>query len=293
MEDFSKIFKYDETSSTYLRWIDDYRIGRGGKPVRRVNSSEAGSLTSQNKLSIGFRGKLYSINQVVWILHHGEIPKDRNVMHIDGNHLNCSIANLELNFIIEDGENKYDRYLSEFFQYDEESPSSLRWRKIYNRGSNIKIGDVAGSLDGGYWRVHALGRALKAHKIVWALHNNFENQDGMHIDHKDGNPSNNNISNLRLVPEPINARNKPMLKNNRSGIHGVCFQVVKTKAGNYIERYVAGWRTLEGRPKTKCFSVEKYGKELAEFLAQEYRQHQIDLLNLMGAGYTERHGTKK
>tara|TARA_R110000744_G_C19371770_1_gene563191 strand:- start:51900 stop:52061 length:162 start_codon:yes stop_codon:yes gene_type:complete len=35
------------------------------------------------------------------------------------------------------------------------------------------------------------------------------------------------------------------------------------------------------------------GAELALMLAVEYRQHQIDLLNLMGAGYTDSHGKRQ
>jgi hypothetical protein len=96
---------------------------------------------------------------------------------------------------------------------------------------------------------------------------------------------------LRLVEPITNARNKPKMQSNTSGIHGVCFQKVRTRAGNYVERFVVGWRDLTGKPKTKCFSVTKYGHELAEFLSKEYRQHRLDLLNLMNAGYTERHGT--
>ncbi|MNF97457.1 AP2 domain protein [compost metagenome] len=84
-----------------------------------------------------------------------------------------------------------------------------------------------------------------------------------------------------------------MLKSNTSGVHGVCFQTVKTKNGNYVQRYVASWRDLNGKVRTKCFSVNVYGDELAEFLACEYRSHQIELLNLQGAGYTERHGKSK
>lgn len=291
--DFSEFFRYDESSKTYLKWKNDYRIGRGGKPVRRINNSDAGNITKDQRLSVTLNGKVYSTNQIIWELFYGPVPKDRSVMHKDGDLLNCNINNLELNFVIDSNEYKYGHYLSEFFYYDASSPSGLRWKRIYDKGSNVKIGDVAGSNDKGYWRIHALGSHYKAYKIVWALHNNFENQDGLHIDHKDGNPENNTIENLRLVTEHFNARNKAMMKNNTSGIHGVCFQTVRTKAGNYIERYVAGWRTLDGKPKTKCFSVGKYGKELAEFLAQEYRLHQIDLLNLLGAGYTERHGTKE
>lgn len=288
---FSEIFRYDETSPTFIRWIDPFRIGRGGKPVRRVNDCKAGNITSEGRLAITYRGKVYSINQVVWELFNGKIPKDRQVMNKDGDALNCSIANLELNIVLNKKDYKYGNYLGEFFVYDETSPSSLRWKRVNTKGSTAKVGDVVGSNDKGYWRVHALGRSLKAHKIVWALNNNFENQDGLHIDHIDGNPSNNLIYNLRLVDPILNARNKPMLKSNTSGIHGVCFQTVKTKNGNYVDRYVAGWRTLDGKAKTKCFSVNVYGAELAEHLATEYRLHQMDLLRLMDAGYTERHGT--
>lgn len=291
MVDFSEVFKYDETSSTYLKWISDYRKGRGGKPVRRINNSDAGNITSEGRLALTYNGKVYSVNQVVWELLKGPIPSGRSVMSKDGNPLNCNIDNLELNVVIDKSEYKYGQYLSEFFYYDEESASGLRWKRVYGKGSTAKIGDVVGSNDNGYWRVHALGDHYKGHKIVWALNNNFENQDGLHIDHIDGNPSNNRIENLRLVGREINARNKPMMKNNTSGHTGVCFQNVKTKNGNYVERYVAGWRDINGKARTKCFSVNVYGYELAEHLAKEYRLHQIDLLNLMDAGYTDRHGT--
>jgi signal peptidase I len=289
--DWAKHFEYDENSLTCLVWKDKYRLGRGGKPVRRINDGHAGNLSPSGYPVVTLDKRPYSAQKVVWELFNGPVPEGRDILPKDGNALNCKIGNLELNFEIPKDVYKYGSYLAEFFEYDPESPSGLRWKRIYKKGSTSKPGDVVGSNDNGYWRVHALGSHYKAHKIVWALHNNFERQEGLHIDHIDGNPSNNRIENLRLVSEHLNARNKPMMKNNKSGIHGVCFQTVKTKAGNYIERYVAGWRGLDGKPKTKCFSVGKYGAELAEFLAQEYRLHQIDLLNLMGAGYTDRHGT--
>lgn len=288
---WSELFEYDEESITCLSWIDKFRKGRGGKPVARINKGHAGSISSAGYPTVYIEQYPYSAVKVVWELFYGPIPEGRQVMHKDGDTLNNKIDNLELNYVIDREDYKYGAYLSEFFVYDETSPSGLRWKKIYNKGSTAKIGDVAGSNDKGYYRIHALGSHYKAYKIVWALHNNFENQDGLHIDHIDGNPSNNKIENLRLVDPILNARNKPMMKSNTSGIHGVCFQTVKTKAGNWVERYVAGWRDLEGNPKTKCFSVNKYGDELAEHLATEYRLHQMELLNLMDAGYTDRHGT--
>lgn len=288
---WSDYFEYDEESVTCLTWKNKFRIGRGGKPVRRINNGHAGCVAASGYPVVYFESWPYSAQRVVWELFYGEIPEGREIMPRDGDALNCRIDNLELNYEIPKDAYKYGEYLKEFFYYDPESPSGLRWKRIYKRGSTAKIGDVVGSNDDGYWRVHALGSHYKAYKIVWALHNNFENQDGFHIDHIDGNPSNNRIENLRLVSRHINARNKPMMKNNTSGIHGVSFQTVKTKSGNFVDRYVVTWQKLDGKRQTKTFSVNKYGAELAEFLAQEYRQHQIDLLNLMGAGYTKRHGT--
>lgn len=288
---WSELFEYDEESITCLSWINKFRIGRGGKPVARINNGHAGSISFGGYPTVYIDKYPYSAVKVVWEMFNGPIPEGRQVMFKDGNPLNCKIGNLELNIEIDRQAYKHGEYLSQFFYYDEDSPSGLRWKRIYGKGSTAKIGDVVGSNDKGYWRVHALGSHYKAHKIVWALHNNFENQDGLHIDHIDGNPSNNRIENLRLVPEVINARNKPMMKNNTSGVTGVFFQNVRTKNGNYVERFVASWHDLNKQRRTKCFSVNVYGHELAEHLAIEYRLHQIDLLNLMDAGYTDRHGT--
>ena len=288
---WSDYFEYDEANPiTCLVWKDKFRVGNKGIPTKRVNQGRAGCLSKQGYPVVYLNGWPYSAKKVIWEMFNGPIPKGRDVMNIDGGVTNCKISNLELSTEIPKDSYKYGEHLKDFFYYDEDSPSGLRWKKIYKKGSNVKVGDVVGHCDQGYWKVRGLGLNLKAHKIVWALHNEFKNQDGMHIDHIDGNPSNNKIENLRLVPLEINARNKPMMKSNTSGIHGVCFQTVRTKSGNYVDRYVAGWRGLDGKPKTKTFSVNVYGQELAEFLATEYRQHQIDLLNLMGAGYTERHG---
>jgi hypothetical protein len=48
-----------------------------------------------------------------------------------------------------------------------------------------------------------------------------------------------------------------------------------------------------GKCKRKHFSAKKHGEELAFFIACEYREYQIALLNLQDAGYTEGHGKPK
>ena len=73
-------------------------------------------------------------------------------------------------------------------------------------------------------------------------------------------------------------------------VNGVAFSVVKTKCGNYTERYVAT-ASLDGKKKTKAFSPFVYGYEQAFKLACEWREKMIAEFNEQGAGYTERHGT--
>jgi hypothetical protein len=138
----------------------------------------------------------------------------------------------------------------------------------------------------GYWEIPYQGKLYKAHRIVWEIHNG-EIPINMQIDHIDGDKNNNTISNLRVVSNKLNSRNSSLRKHNTSGITGVV--VNKSKDGE-LKGFRAIWTELDGKQRNKSFSIVKYGKELAEFLASEYRKHQIDLLNIKGAGYTERHG---
>jgi len=186
---------------------------------------------------------------------------------------------------------------SEVFYYDETSPSCLRWAvDIPYRGLlggaalKRKVGDVAGTLQkankksGSRWKVKYKQKAYMAHRIVYSLHHTEMSVDQV-VDHRDGDATNNKIDNLRLVSQEINARNGRIRSNNKTGYTGVTYRVV-----NGFEYFVAGWVNANGKQGNKYFSIAKLGEELAEFLAAEYRRHQIDLLNLQGAGYTDRHG---
>lgn len=85
------------------------------------------------------------------------------------------------------------------------------------------------------------------------------------------------------INNKLQSRNRRKRRTNKSGVTGVSFE------RNY-KRYKSSWRRLDGTQRTKSFSTEKYGEELAFFMACEYREHQIMLLNLQGAGYSESHG---
>lgn len=116
------------------------------------------------------------------------------------------------------------------FEYDESSPSCLRWKVSRVGGRGIKDGDVAGSIDGkGYWRVGLSGKEYRVHRIVYQLVTGEVLSDHLQVDHRDRDRLNNNISNLRLVTNQQNQFNKGLLRNNTSGITGVVWYKTTNK----------------------------------------------------------------
>lgn len=184
---------------------------------------------------------------------------------------------------------------SDYFYYDETSPTCLRWKVDRYSGRDYKTikihaGDVAGSnvfkkgVPRGS-RVMLDWKTLGVHRIIWEMFNG-EIPEGMLIDHLDGNPHNNVLSNLSCKTCAGNSRNRKRQVNNKTGLSGV--SIVSNGKGKF---YVsASWKTLEGKTKQKCFSIEKLGESLALEMAKEYRNKAIEEINSQGAGYTERHG---
>lgn len=83
---------------------------------------------------------------------------------------------------------------------------------------------------------------LKAHRVVWALHYG-EWPD--FIDHVNRDRSDNRVSNLRSVPMTENMKNKPLYKNNSSGVNGVfwsekgkswCARIADTHLGSFVTK---------------------------------------------------------
>lgn len=185
---------------------------------------------------------------------------------------------------------------SELFYYCPTSPSGLRRKTDWVSGDKYHIikkyaGDVAGSFGGGrtpYWCVKIGHKSYRVHRIIWVLVNGELSKDE-YIDHIDGNPRNNLLSNLRVVSNKVNSRNQKFRSTNTSGVNGVGLLVNKTKSGE--NRYwKAQWNDLSGKRCAKCFSIVKYGNEEAFRLACEYRENILKELNNQGAGYVERHG---
>lgn len=180
---------------------------------------------------------------------------------------------------------------TDYFYYDESSPSRLRWKVDRYRGKNLSIkfisaGDSAGCLSKGYYKVELKGRSYLCHRIIYELHNGLI-PDGKYVDHLDQNKSNNNIANLRLVSRVENARNCRKSSNNTSGVTGVRHH----KCGRGGEFWRVKWRTLDGKDAEKYFSISKLGYDAAFEQAVLFRTEMLEQLNRAGGGYTEQHGT--
>lgn len=111
-----------------------------------------------------------------------------------------------------------------WFDYFIYSNGLLLWE---NKRSN-SCNDVAGCIDkiSGYrlvtLTINGVKKRYYQHRIIWEMHNG-PIPDGFEIDHIDHDRTNNKIDNLRLASKRDNKRNYTRLKNNTSGITGVCW----------------------------------------------------------------------
>ena len=106
---------------------------------------------------------------------------------------------------------------------------------------------------------------MKVHRLVAMTFLPGFNPD-LQVDHKDHNKTNNNLDNLRMVPQSDNQR-------NRANAVGV-FEYLK---GRNIPYYRAQWYDETGKQRSKWFNINKLGDQEAYRLAVELRQAMVDL----------------
>jgi HNH endonuclease/AP2 domain len=112
--------------------------------------------------------------------------------------------------------------LREVLRYDPET-GRFFWR--VSQGS-VGAGSEAATWDGrGYRKITIDGVSHYAHRLAW-LHVHGEHPTG-DIDHKDGNPANNRIANLRQSSRAENNYNQ---RRHRPGFKGVSWHAGKWRA---------------------------------------------------------------
>ena len=104
-----------------------------------------------------------------------------------------------------------------------------RWDKAFNAQF---AGRECGSIDKHGYQVIGFSHEgklnrLKAHRLAWLIvHGKLPDGE---IDHIKRNRADNRIANIRDVSRAINHRNVSMLRNNTSGVTGVCWHKTKGK----------------------------------------------------------------
>lgn len=177
--------------------------------------------------------------------------------------------------------------INEYFTYDETSKSCLRWKK--KTGTRSVIGAVAGWFtytNGKIPRscnVKLLNKQIRCSRVIWTIHHGNIPPD-MIVDHIDGNPHNNRITNLRCISSKENAMNRSAVNYEKELPSGIYFKKGGKKSNDSITS-----RVVSNKIKLIIsFSIDKYGYEQAVENAKIWRVNKLHELGILN-DYTERH----
>ena len=106
--------------------------------------------------------------------------------------------------------------LNSLFVYDKQSGNIVRKKSGKNAGYDGQHGR----------RVQINGTSYAVHRIIWKMC--YEKEPSCMIDHIDGNPFNNKLTNLREATHSQNLWNSDVVLS-KSGIRGVCIKKNRTK----------------------------------------------------------------
>ena len=107
-------------------------------------------------------------------------------------------------------------YLKSVLDYDRETGEFVWLRSAGTRSEGSSAGHVRKD---GYVTISIDTRAYKAHRLAWLYAHGY--LPAFRIDHKDNNPSNNALDNLRPATHEQNLANQKRHSNNTSGFKGV------------------------------------------------------------------------
>lgn len=96
--------------------------------------------------------------------------------------------------------------LARCYRVNSDCPSGLERIGSPTRKSGA-LGPTGGIGSDGYWRVTHRSSSYRIHRIIWALVNG-QDPGALVIDHRDGDPQNNSMENLRACTEAENLQNK-------------------------------------------------------------------------------------
>ena len=157
--------------------------------------------------------------------------------------------------------NKLTQYIiKKLLNYDP-TTGILIWK--IRMGPRAQIGGAAGCLNkkDGYRRVKINGTSYLVHRLIWLWVYGYLPEKI--IDHKDRNPGNNKVENLRESSQSCNIRNKKIMSNNKSGVTGVSLDKKRNQWVAYINTsqkriYLGSFKKFEKAVKTRWVAEKKY-----------------------------------
>jgi len=163
----------------YLAYSEESKTGLVNKVTRSANAvegQEAGCINKKGYFTVGFNGKYYRNNRVVYFLYTRIDPEEKQVDHIDGDKLNNKISNLRLATYKQNGDNRKKS------RNNTSGVTGVYWHKRINKYMS-SIPHNYKNLNLGYFNKSDKDKAI-AVRIAAELDPRFKDQEYRH-DHND------------------------------------------------------------------------------------------------------------
>lgn len=144
-----------------------------------------------------------------------------------------------------------------YFEYKD---GALYWK--VKASQRVHVGSRAGYITGtkGYRQIHLKGVVCQEHRAIWIMLRG-EIPDGMTVDHRNRNTSDNRIENLRLATANEQSYNRKLSSTNSSGIKGVSWNKQRNKWIGFV--------TVNGKQKCVGLFADIAEAEKAVTIARE------------------------
>jgi hypothetical protein len=116
------------------------------------------------------------------------------------------------------------------FDYNRET-GQLTWKVTHGRA---RVGQTAGTTTGTHIAVAYNRVSYPITTIIWLIVFRRKPAEGLRVDHKNRNPQDNRLLNLREISHAENMQNRGAQVNNKLGLKGVCYHKASGKYMAYI-----------------------------------------------------------